>query len=711
MDNKRKQEIFKKINKIIKDEITVSKTELTENNMSYCITGYLYKGIDIDYSIRKKGEIAICKITTGINGNDDTNTDLVVKELTEPNEMNFTGYDGKYVIQKVISFKDQSDKTVEKNLIDCISTIINMIKDNQEKFVIEYTSDSTSDKNYAQEETVQDEDDQNNDVETEEDEFSEEAEDIAGAIEEMTSGEVEDKALEKEDKDVTVDRMTENEAPKNLQRSRHIKRTKIEKKNDVSVKSVKKEQEEAVQYKNASEKTPEKNNESGDNSSTKSLEHIAEISSKLSKDTVKDINDMYNDISALFDKKSKEAEERQELLNKYAEKLKKQEMDIEIQKKQNEKDLAKKEIELEAKLKEKEEELQKSYTQKKVELEHSYSEKETALHQAEIEFSKQQEEIAVDRKKLDLEWKKLKMGMEELDSKRDQLKEMAEIKSLLGEPDGNTTDNELAEAYEKLQEEYNSLVDENNSIIDENDKMSEEYDKLSDWNKKLTNKLEKLNAQLEDVNKKYESEKEEYETRLSEYEDKLNKAENSASDNITVDDQQIQARISSLEQERDSYKKTAEELREKEVEHTSQFNDISDKYKKAVEEIENLKKASDSNMTYVSKDEDISAKATHVKEELAKIGVNVDVVVGAGDTILNTTYNECMVCINIKCDILYIEKKVKTTKKYIKVMEEWNLEDIRVAYLTAGNKIICKYAYDDVLKATKETLDRMEGLV
>lgn len=290
MDNKKKQEIFNKINKLIKDEITVSKTEVSENNLSYCITGYLYKGIDLDYSIRKKGEMAICKITAGIDGNDDTNTELVVKELTEPYKMNFTSYDGKYVIQKVISFKEQSDKEAEKTLLECMKTIINMIKDNQEKFVIEYTSENSDDviEDDDQEETVELEDIQ----ESELDKTPGKNMDIAEAIEEMTSDDEDDKVSKIDSMEVEVEEEEVSASTAPLQRSKHIKRTKIEKKANISGKSADgvKDINKTQQTKNNDDsKSPEKNKETSDNSSSKSLEHIAEISDRLSKDTVKDV--------------------------------------------------------------------------------------------------------------------------------------------------------------------------------------------------------------------------------------------------------------------------------------------------------------------------------------------------------------------------------------------------------------------------------------
>ena len=712
MENKKKKEIFKSINDMIAKEINVSNVKYSENNMAYSVSGYLYKGMDIDYGIRKKGNIAICKITTGLKKVDDVSLEVTAKELAEPIEMIFTSYDGKYVFQKVISYSDNdSNATVEENLKKCITDIINMIKNNQEKFDIEINTGEKNTDETAQEEVdalenaaAEEENDVENEVTKEEnnEELNESKKDMQD-VDDITQ------ALEEiEEKKEDVTEQSKETAQTGLfsklipaQRGKHKKRTKVSREDMLSKVEEEKKNNEIDSETTDNEETIKVVTEDNDNEKAENNEQeapsfktLTEISARLSQETVKDIDTMYSDVTKLFDKKSKEADERQNLLDKYAKRLKQQEIEIEIQKKQNEKEMTKKEIELEKDKKQHHEKLEKEYTQKLLELESNYSSKETELHEMEVQFTQRKEEIAVDQKKLDLEWKKLKLALDELDKKKEQLKEMAEIKDKLGITGDDTDYKELEAAYDKLQAEYNSLVDENNEIIDENDKIAE-------WNEKLKNKYNTLQTEAEknkDLISKYKNEIDDL------------KENDSTKEDLDIDVSEYEEEIKMLKKERDNFKSTAEELRNKESENNSKYIDLDDKYKKALEQIKMLEENKAVSSEGATEELDLGQKAANVRDELAKIGVNVEVVVGAGDTILSTTYNECRVCINVKCDILYIEKPVKKPQKYAKTFEEWNVEDIRIAYLTTSDKVICKYAYDDVLKATKDTLDRMEGI-
>lgn len=135
------------------------------------------------------------------------------------------------------------------------------------------------------------------------------------------------------------------------------------------------------------------------------------------------------------------------------------------------------------------------------------------------------------------------------------------------------------------------------------------------------------------------------------------------------------------------------------------------------EEITNMKNnASGNEFVYgmdASGKEDLKSKAESIKQDLHKIGLDVEVFPTSGNFILNGERNGCSINIDLDENVIYSEKSVKKALKYRKETEDWTQENIRVSYTVSadGNKVICKYFFDDPLKAVMEILEKMDNVI
>jgi hypothetical protein len=125
---------------------------------------------------------------------------------------------------------------------------------------------------------------------------------------------------------------------------------------------------------------------------------------------------------------------------------------------------------------------------------------------------------------------------------------------------------------------------------------------------------------------------------------------------------------------------------------------------------EEEKKAKEQAIAEKQAAKDMKQIAINVKDSLAQIGVQVNVVTGAGELVLSGYSDECQVVVNVEAGVLYIEKPVKRGIKYKADIAKWNQEDIRTSYMFDDKKVICKSIYEDVSKTTMDIIGRFATL-
>lgn len=425
-----------------------------------------------------------------------------------------------------------------------------------------------------------------------------------------------------------------------------------------------------------------------------------------------------------------------------------------------EKSCNKKIEDLESEYKSRMESLERDYQEKRTALESEFSKKEAELvekcahresecDRREFELEEKINEMFSEKKRMEFEKKKIKIEKETLRARENDISEKAE---LFGAPENTiSSDSNLSAENNRLQEEKNALVkqitelsaqisdletkqqptapaDNETDLEKKLHKLEKVYAKKDDFIDKLKNKLDARNAEierllanansssnidqaaLEEANRKIENLKNDLEKSRHEVE-KLSAGADKA--RITDLESEIKVYGSELEKVRGDLGVAMTSLDEKEHILSEKENEI----RCLNEEITNMKNnASGNEFVYgmdASGKEDLKSKAESMKQDLHKIGLDVEVFPTSGNFILNGERNGCSINIDLDENVIYSEKSVKKALKYRKKTEDWTQENIRVSYTVSvdGNKVICKYFFDDPLKAVMEILEKMDNVI
>ena len=425
-----------------------------------------------------------------------------------------------------------------------------------------------------------------------------------------------------------------------------------------------------------------------------------------------------------------------------------------------EKSCNKKIEDLESEYKSRMESLERDYQEKRTALESEFSKKEAELvekcahresecDRREFELEEKINEMFSEKKRMEFEKKKIKIEKETLRARENDISEKAE---LFGASENTiSSDSNLSAENNRLQEEKNALVkqitelsaqisdletkqqptapaDNETDLEKKLHKLEKVYAKKDDFIDKLKNKLDARNAEierllanansssnidqaaLEEANRKIEDLKNDLEKSRHEVE-KLSAGADKA--RITDLESEIKVYGSELEKVRGDLGVAMTSLDEKEHILSEKENEI----RCLNEEITNMKNnASGNEFVYgmdASGKEDLKSKAESMKQDLHKIGLDVEVFPTSGNFILNGERNGCSINIDLDENVIYSEKSVKKALKYRKKTEDWTQENIRVSYTVSvdGNKVICKYFFDDPLKAVMEILEKMDNVI
>ena len=460
----------------------------------------------------------------------------------------------------------------------------------------------------------------------------------------------------------------------------------------------------------------------------------------VSSETKKQVDALYSEMNELFDQRKKEADEREKFLNEYSKSLTTKEAELEEQKQANIRELTLAKAEQESEYKNKKKELEEEYTRKTAELEKDYLDKEDKLLQREAELDSISENLEVEKQTIDFTWKKIDVEKASLEEKNKALEEKTAIfeklkkeAPVIKEVSASGSNDSakikaLADELDSLNDEMDALEEENENLANERDMAIQERDDLLKLNEELSKENDNIEKSYRGLQSKY---------------DKLVASSNSVGTHAPVSDnsaeleeknseiRQLKAEIEALQRDnkvlsetsQSSDDETAEiirnlrteldEMKSKNTELEANFNEAKDKYISLESE---LKVANDKLINMPSgtstESEDISVKAQQVKSDLAKLGINVEFVAGAGseDMVLHGNANNSLIVVNVKANVLYIEKKVKKVKTYLAPIETWNQEDIRVTYGVHENNIICKYTYDDISTAITKSFEKFNSL-
>ena len=111
---------------------------------------------------------------------------------------------------------------------------------------------------------------------------------------------------------------------------------------------------------------------------------------------------------------------------------------------------------------------------------------------------------------------------------------------------------------------------------------------------------------------------------------------------------------------------------------------------------------------------DVNLLAGSVKEELADIGIQAEVIPGEMDMLVGGSYkDDYQVSVDVHNRIIYLEKKLKRAKKYKGMVDELNQMDIRTAYTLQEDRVCCKafcHNLDQITTLLLELISKMDKL-
>lgn len=754
-----------------------SDVDVTENKISYCLKYKMYGDIKVEVKVRKNGDVGTLKAQLKYNVAKDTNRKNIADEMCKDNDyINIVQEEtDELIIQKAISFTDAAPGNESEYLAENLDKLLKVIDDHIDDFN-HTTSDIRIQENPKTEITEEESKTESIPVVTETvdanagSDISEKSDEINITMDDTEDIEEELRLIREEeaeikryydnkevDKEVTskvVDKvkksapMTEINIPENNSRSReNNSRPRPDKKKSNLSKPI---QAQPV-HKDVH----------------KSNDRVA-----LPGTIREQIDAAYAEIDAIFAERTAQMNEREVTLNKYADSVKEQERVANEHAKAVEDEYIKKAVILEDEFEEKKKALEKEYKtknilfekscNKKIEdleseyksrmesLERDYQEKRTAL---ESEFSKKEAELVEkcahresecdrrefeleekinemfsEKKRMEFEKKKIKIEKETLRARENDISEKAE---LFGAPENTiSSDSNLSAQISDLEtkQQPTAPADNETDLEKKLHKLEKVYAKKDDFIDKLKNKLDARNAEierllanansssnidqaaLEEANRKIEDLKNDLEKSRHEVE-KLSAGADKA--RITDLESEIKVYGSELEKVRGDLGVAMTSLDEKEHILSEKENEI----RCLNEEITNMKNnASGNEFVYgmdASGKEDLKSKAESMKQDLHKIGLDVEVFPTSGNFILNGERNGCSINIDLDENVIYSEKSVNKALKYRKKTEDWTQENIRVSYTVSvdGNKVICKYFFDDPLKAVMEILEKMDNVI
>lgn len=412
-----------------------------------------------------------------------------------------------------------------------------------------------------------------------------------------------------------------------------------------------------------------------------------------------------------------------------------------------EKEYAAKQADLEAKYQSRLSSLEAEYVNKENELVSKCAEREAFCDNREAELNEKANSIFSEIKRMEFDRKKIAIEKETLRARENGFKEKME---LLGKDKKTADDPKIQEEMAKLRADNDRLIKESKKHCDElaeytreitelkqqikesgagadNSEMQAAAERLKRLEKVYAKKdklIDKLKAKLDRQNEEIETLKSTASSETSSDSDADNKVKErilALEEEVSKDERIIadnEAAISDLKHQltvsKEQSVKIGEDLEVAMVSLDEKAALIKEKDERIAELEERSANPGAEGENYVygmkSGEEDLRTKVERIKQELRKVGLETDVLPSSGAFILSGERNGCVINIDLENGIMYCEKKVKKTAKYLRRTEEWTQENIRASYTvnSASSKIICKYFYGDPTTAVVDILEKME---
>ena len=491
-------------------------------------------------------------------------------------------------------------------------------------------------------------------------------------------------------------------------------------------KSTKKEKRERRKQEQQPKQNPQNNNEEIGKIMQTTVDY------KRAPEVVEQMKHLYAEMDQLFAQRKKQADYREETLNKFSERLDKREKELAIRA----------------------ERIEQNFNDSKAQI------------------AKTLEDFETQKKEIDFQWNKLKMEKEMIESQKRDIEEREALIGRMGELDDTddlaeeieTLNNQVRELEAQIDEykeklvntteDYEAKIEELNEMLSNsgtetamvekqaleeevrslNEKIEDLNDEIADLNEDI-DEINAVSAQKDQIIQSFKDRSESWKVKEAAYQTQIaNAAANTgANDEIMQQNADLQEKLASaltklrsatdkvtrLESENQRLKTMSIQpiTNGSNEEDQATINRLNQELAQANAQIDRanmaydeLKSQFDQSRMEVGANVDKKQLAVNAQNSLAQIGIQTEVVPGAGELMLSGYSDECQVVVNIDAGILYVEKPIKRGAKYKAEIEKWNQEDIRVSYMLTDKKAMCKAVYVDVSKSAMDVLGRFNSL-
>lgn len=455
-------------------------------------------------------------------------------------------------------------------------------------------------------------------------------------------------------------------------------------------------------------------------------------------EVAKQMHDMYEEINRTFDIRKQQADEREATIGRFFDRVKSREEKLKQDKAAHEAEYQEKVVKL------------------RIEKENMEAEIEQLRKKQLQEYQTKLEKLESEKALIEIEKKKAAEANERaeaLQKEAEGIRELAksEMAYCISEDDAKKLKSDLKEVQESVTEREKTIARlkaalEMNQKAIKNSKDAQELEKkvreLENNIKRLNEKEKTKNKIIDILNKKaakWKAKEAEWKAKESEWATK-EKAYKDAVDKLAKSGKETESRVSALQKENENLRAVSEasgksdsELKRDMKECIQSLGKANALVKKLKEENEALrKKVADTADALKNAQEQaiavtqaapsaedsrsIEEEAAEIKRRLSdELGISVEEQPKSeentkNETILAGEDGAVKIVINIDSHFLFMEKQLKSPKKYSNTIIPWNKGDIKTSYTLTENSIVCKHAYSDIIKSVSMINERFESL-
>ena len=432
---------------------------------------------------------------------------------------------------------------------------------------------------------------------------------------------------------------------------------------------------------------------------------------------------MFEELTTAFEERKKQADVREATLNKLAGKLERQEKRLEEKANKINEDYNAKLAEFEKKETEHFAEQQKLNLQREsIAMERqNVLDMKAALEEQQTTFNRllaiegiEPEEIKTHLDGLHEQIDKLTARAEEAESRRNENTEalqkarqqVADLqkKVSLIDPDGRSL-SKLQSANESMKAKCAELTSQLASASAKDRKQTaviEALVKRQSVFKNIEADNQSLKNQITSIRDSFEKEKTELQDQLKASKEDIERVKSEVADKSELET--ADARIKELEDLLNN-----KELLIKDAENTvkkkeDEFEFVKAEYEAKMAEIKTQIDSGDIT------EEMLVARINAIVEAFNNDGIKLNIIPGEGEKVLSGSYDNMTVAVNANANVAYVEAPVRKGIKYKRMIEEWNQEDIRIAYAFEDKRLIAKAFGRDLLSLTKEIISKFNDL-